>query len=277
MPSNLLLLLPLLGGYAFIHICFRFRYRAQALSGHRLIFEASIAGLLFLVPSRALILLIAQPLRCTSWFQPLWGQVTGGTGFVGTLILALFLAPSVAALWNVADGYRWHRRFRKRGQFPDWIPKKYHPRSFRSHWETCRIHELDRAIKNSSNDLWILLHRAAQEAAGAERRLAVALSMKDDKVYVGWVTRSPNLRPDDQHVSIYPLISGYRDGQTKEVIFTTDYPTDEEELSQAGLRPEDFIVVLPLAEILTVRLFDRDFYQSTFAPQRRRASPASPS
>src|SRR3954447_8273128 len=47
MPSNLLLLLPLLGGYWFIHIFNYTRIRSQALDGYRLVFESVAAGIGF--------------------------------------------------------------------------------------------------------------------------------------------------------------------------------------------------------------------------------------
>lgn len=75
MPSNLLLLLPLLGGYGFIHLFYFTRFRAQTLEGHRLIFEAAMWGFGFVLPARVLTSLLAPfaailcNLVVASWLQ----------------------------------------------------------------------------------------------------------------------------------------------------------------------------------------------------------------
>lgn len=54
MPYNLLLL-PLLGGYCFVHFCYYFRFRSQRLDGYRLLIESAIAGLALVLVSRGLV------------------------------------------------------------------------------------------------------------------------------------------------------------------------------------------------------------------------------
>lgn len=53
MPFNLLLL-PLLGGYFFIHLTYRFRFRAYGLDNYRLVFESAAVGLVALLVSHIL-------------------------------------------------------------------------------------------------------------------------------------------------------------------------------------------------------------------------------
>ena len=57
MPTNLLLL-PLLGGYWFVHFCYFFRFRSQRLDGYRLLIESAIAGLFLAAAARILVCLI---------------------------------------------------------------------------------------------------------------------------------------------------------------------------------------------------------------------------
>src|SRR4051812_48355583 len=101
MPSNLLLLLPLLGGYLFIHFCYRFYFRAQALDGHRLIFEAAVAGFTLFLPCRGLAYLLAheQPGLREAWYG-----AGGHVPFLSSVALTLLVAPLAAYIWNLCEG-----------------------------------------------------------------------------------------------------------------------------------------------------------------------------
>jgi hypothetical protein len=57
MPYNLLLL-PLLGGFLFIHLTHFFRFGAQRLDGYRLLFQSAIAGICLSALARLVDLLI---------------------------------------------------------------------------------------------------------------------------------------------------------------------------------------------------------------------------
>src|SRR3954453_8329114 len=48
LPTNLLLL-PLLGGFWFVHFCYLFKFRAQRLDGYRLLLESAFLGLLLIL------------------------------------------------------------------------------------------------------------------------------------------------------------------------------------------------------------------------------------
>lgn len=101
MPYNLLLL-PLLGGYLFIHFTYRFRFRAYGLDNYRLLFESAGFGIAALALSHLLTRLalaagfLEGPIR-------LWKRLApfpfSGSAF-GALLLGL-LAPSVVnRIWN---------------------------------------------------------------------------------------------------------------------------------------------------------------------------------
>ncbi len=57
MPYNLLLL-PLIGGFLFVHLTHYFRFAAQRMDGYRLLFQAAIAGVGLSVAGRLVQLLI---------------------------------------------------------------------------------------------------------------------------------------------------------------------------------------------------------------------------
>lgn len=246
MPSNLLLLLPLIGGYAFIHLCYFTRFRAQTLEGHRLIFEAAVWGFLFVAPAR---FLTRFWLGEIPWVQELWADL-GGThmGYLGTLVCALVLAPCCAVLSNFCVA-AWL-------QGTEEMREQEVPPSFREFMEPARLLALDKAILRSGDDLRILLHKAAT------RVMTVCLSMADGKVYMGIVTRPPNLRPDEKNLALLPVASGHRSKEDLRLNWNVRYPVDQ---YGKNLDPDEFIVVLPLADIKNARLFD-ERYGEFFSP-----------
>jgi hypothetical protein len=59
-PANLLIL-PLLGGFLFVHICTLFKFRAQRLDGYRLLLYSSVAGTVLVAIARAIITIAKIP------------------------------------------------------------------------------------------------------------------------------------------------------------------------------------------------------------------------
>ena len=70
MPYNLLLL-PLLGGFLFLHRTSAFRFRAQRLDGNRLLLESAIYGALLLFAARLVVLLVGKTAFGT-WCGSVW-------------------------------------------------------------------------------------------------------------------------------------------------------------------------------------------------------------
>src|SRR4051794_41018297 len=92
MPTNLLLL-PLLGGYWFIHTLSYTRIRSQALDGYRLLLESAMAGLCFAMLSRLVVNGIAAALPSA---RAAWESVAPQFPYLGTAVGAAligFLAP----------------------------------------------------------------------------------------------------------------------------------------------------------------------------------------
>ena len=249
MPSNLLLLLPLLGGYLFIHFCFRFYFRAQALDGHRLIFEAAVAGFALFLPCRILVFFLFTR---TLGLRDVWYELAGHVPFLSTLVLTLLSGPIAAFLWNLWEGtLAWPRD--RDDESPD----------LRAFLAVGRERALSWAVRRWGNSLQVLLHEAAKRAI-REYQL-VCLTMKDRKAFVGWVTKSPNLRANDTYVSLVPLMSGYRDKDTLDLTFNVFYPTERYFDESSGVIAADFVVALPVAEITSARLFDLELYSEVFA------------
>jgi hypothetical protein len=98
MPWNLLLL-PLLGGFLFLHLTHFFRFAAQRLDGYRLLLYSALSGTVLVILARLLVVLLAPTplgLRAMQWW----------TGFAPfpyseTSAWALALGPIFAAIINV--------------------------------------------------------------------------------------------------------------------------------------------------------------------------------
>lgn len=108
------------------------------------------------------------------------------------------------------------------------------------------------------------IERALQEAI--DGRKLVELSTKSGKSYVGLATESGVDVRVDCDVVLIPVMSGYRDRETREVVFTTNYA---ELLSSWKSDRDEFQIVLPGDEIASVRHFDPEAYQHFHANEQR--------
>lgn len=266
MPSNFLLLLPLVGGYLFNHILHKLRFRAQTLTGHRLILEAAVTGLAFLGIARVITVGYA------SYGRPellsLWGRLAGEADYAGTAALSVVLAPLAAAAGNLILGFARRRR----------IPESRY--SHRPRWQrpllrwrdASRDYYLDRAIRNSGNALQKLLH---QVAVTGWKGVSVGVTMGNGKIYAGYVTTSPNLSPRDEYVSLFPLLSGHRDRETLQIVYDFAYPL-ERFLELAAVH--EVVVALPVSEIKSAHLLDEEYYVAEIkrleAAKRSKGQPA---
>ena len=98
MPYNLLLL-PLIGGFLFVHLTHYFRFAAQRLDGYRLLFQAAIAGVgLSILGRLTTVLLGLTPLGKP--LQTYW-SIFSPFPFSGTSAISLLLGPVSALLVNL--------------------------------------------------------------------------------------------------------------------------------------------------------------------------------
>lgn len=108
--------------------------------------------------------------------------------------------------------------------------------------------------------------------SAVDKEASIAVTMDDQKVYVGYVVESSDPTEDRKCIRLLPLMSGYRTEETHKVTFTTFYadlygrtgstdqgaplPTPLEHLT-----PEDFITLLPVDRISSYRQFDVSAYR----------------
>jgi len=98
MPYNLLLL-PLIGGFLFVHLTHYFRFAAQRMDGYRLLFQAAIAGVGLSIVGRLSVLLIdLAPFG--PYFRKYW-HMFSPFPYSATSAASLLLGPVFALAVNL--------------------------------------------------------------------------------------------------------------------------------------------------------------------------------
>ena len=98
MPWNLLLL-PLLGGFLFLHLTHFFRFAAQRLDGYRLLLYSAICGTLLEILSRTLEVLVAH--TPPGLWAARWWATFAPFQYSETSAFALALGPILASAVNL--------------------------------------------------------------------------------------------------------------------------------------------------------------------------------
>lgn len=236
MPFNVLLL-PLLGGYFFITRWLPTRFATKRYTGERLLFHAAAAGLAWLA-----------------------------IAFVGvTLLDSLHL--SAGAEWKklVPFPYAGTSLLAFLGGALGWWPLNLLLRLF----GRTRNHYARAAMETWGDYLEILMEDSIQ------RSLPIAVTLKNGKVYIGWVLQNFDPAYERKYLRLLPSDSGYRDPATHELNLTTHYSPvlqdvirrlDEAEVAANRVdrpplvEPEDFQIVLPISEIQSTVLWDWESY-----------------
>jgi hypothetical protein len=274
-PNNFLLILPLVAASLFVRVCFFTRYRAQSLEGYRLLLELSTFGVAFAGLSR-LAVVVLRVLPCGPPLKSAWEHVSlipySGTA-AGSIFVALLLAHVInAPIWESwkralnrgslrsklkgrAKRYFAFRRSSVRRRIAEnccfWRPVFWHNAAGRT---SLKKHiALNWATEKQKNELLRLLNQVAR------RGQMVAVTLRNRKVYIGYVLTTPSLNPSDIFVRIYPVRSGHRDKTTLCFEMTTNYVPVQ---SRQG---ELLFVVIPLGDIEVVNPFDSEVYSEHFA------------
>lgn len=130
-----------------------------------------------------------------------------------------------------------------------------------------RREEQRKAINKWNDYLEIVLDQALEET----RQIMVTL--KNGKVYIGFVLQPFNPEFDRKYIFILPTVSGYRDKDTHVLELTTQYTSvynqliqEENERLVTGV--DDFRILMPITEIISAHLFDSQAYEKfNSAPQ----------
>jgi hypothetical protein len=232
--APLLFLLALVGGFLFTYRCHRFSYQAARVEGQRLLFVAAGWAVLLLIWSRVFLIVAPDylPTPFVDWVSQKWETLTKPVD-------GPILAPCLGAFF-------W-------GPIFAWLVNRvYGAKRAGAH-----------AIESYGSELEKIVHRAWTD------KLMLSITLTNRKVYVGWPVFTPDPRQSVEDLRLLPAASGYRNENTLRLEFTTEYNPVYRRIERnphLRLEAEDFEIVFPVDELVSVNLFSPKVEQEWFEP-----------
>lgn len=230
MDVALLLLLPLVGGYYCAKWSRFSRYRASREDGHRLYFRAALYGtvlfllaLVFRAVLQEIDLYLEAERQLSRSLHEIMKDPVKGHSF----------PFAITSLYALLLGLL--------------IPKA-------TNWLFDQDERLRLAIRDRPFER--VLHQAYT------RDLMISVSMENNKVYVGFITDTPDPAEEMQSIGLLPVFSGHRNNIGR-IIFTGNYLPIYTLFSQTNglsVAPADFVRVLPVTKIDSCNIFDREAF-----------------
>lgn len=225
-------LFPILSGYYFLTRYVYFKYKYDRIETQRLVFNSVITGsiIFFFTYLGRVILNYFKPTLIPSLHKFLYQLPIEEQPLLWTFIFNfLFIFIFTHSLNKIL---KWRNYFKK--QTP-----------------------VEQAIDDFGDEIEQLFKKVAKE------ELLVQITLKSNKVYVGFVEYIPPPK-ESNYLKIIPLISGYRNDKTKKVKFNTDYydaillyQSDEEKHKSFEMD-----ITIKQDEILIANVFDYDVYKA---------------
>ena len=121
-------------------------------------------------------------------------------------------------------------------------------------------------IHKHGNKLEIFLIESMMYDRNDENSPAVQITMRNRKVYIGWVVETVNHIQSDKYLALLPRWSGYRDPETLELQRTTDYELLyreilEDELADVEISSRELLVYISIDEIVSAAYFRNEIYE----------------
>ena len=228
-PFNILLL-PLLGGFAFVSTWNYTRWYAVRASRERLIFYAALCGFFSLAIVFFIKIEIAPLIPCgpTGFCLPVWWHQHIGFEYSGVSVGTFALAASMGFILN----------------FLPWFDKDK---------------QAERIVRIEGGPLEQFLDAALKS------QKEVLVTLTNGKVYLGPVASS--FPPDgrDKTITLLPSASGYRENPNHRLHFTTEY--EDIYLTLEKTNPDqigDFRITIPIKEVRCVTFFNRKLHTEHF-------------
>ena len=231
MPESLWLF-PILSGYYFLTRYVYLKYKYDRIETQRLIFNSVISGsilFMFVYFVRVLISLIL-PNSINYLYKLLYNLPIQQQPLLWTFVSNFILVIIFTHLLNRI--LKWNKYFGK--QTP-----------------------VEKAIDDIGDEIKQLFKKVAKE------ELLIQITLKSNKVYVGFVEYIPPPK-ESNYLKIIPLVSGYRNNKTKKIKYNTDYydaillyQNDEEKYSNFEMD-----ITIKQDEILTANVFDFEVFKS---------------
>lgn len=234
MPYNLYLV-PIITGYLILTFSLLFKYNLQRLSRNRILFESVGIGILtvmfgFII--RTILEIIYKPLISKPLFFLDFVPIKKPDYFwtvIGSCIIGLIIT-----------------------------------------WLSNRI--IRKRYKNDEPIIWAIrqngdeIERLFKDSV--EKGFAMQITLKSNKVYIGFSETIP-IPQKTNYLTITPIISGYRDSETKKLHITTDYfkvveeyikdieDQNEENITSIHLNTD---IIIKQDEILSASVYEQKIY-----------------
>lgn len=235
MPYNLFLI-PIITGYLILTFSLIFKYNIQRLSRNRILFESVALGLFVGIAGfflRTIIELFCKQ-QIVSIIEFLTIFPIQKPDYFWTIIFSCIISLFFVWLSNVII----RKRFKKDEPIV-WAIRQ-------------NGDEIERLFKDS-----------------VEQGFAMQITLKNNKVYVGFSETIP-IPQKTNYLTITPIISGYRDSETKKLHITTDYFRVVDEFIQEIEEQKDESVetinlntdiIIKQDEILSASVYDQKIYE----------------
>lgn len=248
MPLNILIL-PLLGGFLFIHTWNKTSAQVRTYSGNRLLFFAALSGACFLaiayVAAQVLSLVVPQ-----LWVYG-WVAFLPKIDYLTSSLSTLPLAYVSARLLNLCPAYRVHT-----------------------------VAEAD--VLTFGTELDLLVHDVWKH------KKLLQVTLKSRKVYIGQCLQGAKPHEETPYLKLLPFFSGHRDSERLNLCLDRDYISAYAKLAHSsntyralGVSAylsegggERFAILIPVPEILSASRFERSFYEELSGAGRAHAAAA---
>lgn len=289
MPFNQLIL-PLLGGYILVTYTNCAVYWSSRQSKEQLLFASAFVGSLLVIAARGIALLATNfPLGHAIYLAV--HSIVNYPG-IGTAVLALALSIGLTwwinKAWPMAEAGFWLYGKDALNQFESLLYMSFSgiapaPGAIFRSLPVELTHRLFAAIpiigvrtrkKLDERELFQVLSRIDENLKAVP--IPLLLTMKDRKVYVGYLEKSPSVALGNMsHISILVIKSGYRDKDDLHVTFTEDYSAvfSSDVAKQVALPP---CKVIPVSDVASSGLFDIELFKLFQKEHDQRASLTAP-
>lgn len=229
-----LLLIPALGGYWFLTHYSGTRHRMRRTNGYDVVLRSAVVGMVLFAIAR--ILAFASngvlPQIGEAW------QTAFPFDHSGTSALAVALGMVAPVILN--------RRSKE-------------------------VSAQRRVAKEDGNLIELMVNDSI------DRGMMVEVSLQSGKSYIGIAMRVGIPDRDHADMALVPMMSGHRDKNTAELHITDNYGATIQSIlddpeSPQHLGFDDFQVIVPLREVISVRLFDPVAYRRLNADDQRHAA-----
>jgi len=242
MPYNLLLL-PVIVGYFILIYSHYFKYNTQRLAQNRIIFESVSVALIILIFGFILRAITESVFPdFTPWFiKKLKFFPIKKVDYFWTVVFSCLIAIVSLLLTNAYLFWKF-----KKFQLIGW------------------------AVDKNGDEIEKLFKQSAEEA------LFIQLTLKNDKVYIGYSEIIP-IPQKTNYLTLTPILSGYRD-EKKQLHLTTDYfKVVDEFLEKLDNKEKEITlntdVIIKQDEILTASIYEQNIFDKFNKPQ---AEPEKP-